>query len=153
VLPPRLLAERRRNALAPRRANNPFIPAATSLSEYAPRQWELVCDAQASDWRALIDRLENTNSRLNKQLARKLDEQVLPSVMGKLEAKERARKRQERFEFLPRKRSSRLQHRELIRQEEERLDLERRKKEEQLKLLRVCSWGGGRCALVSISRL
>ncbi|KAJ3089066.1 hypothetical protein HK102_007281 [Quaeritorhiza haematococci] len=92
--------------------------------------WTLVC-LTAEDWTNLPEQFRKSRNAAEKELSNWLTEHALPKVLADLEAKEKARKLQEAMNN--RKRSSRLQMRELEKIEQERQHALMKEREEMEK--------------------
>ncbi|TPX57500.1 hypothetical protein SpCBS45565_g08189 [Spizellomyces sp. 'palustris'] len=90
--------------------------------------WELICSSM-EEWQSFPERFKKSRSAVEKEFYLFLKEDALPKVLADLESKEKQRRVQEAMNN--RKRSSRLQVRELERVEQERQEQLIREQREQ----------------------
>jgi len=104
--------------------------------------WEMVC-SQLDEWEDFCSNLAKSKYSEDRKFARMLTEDILPFVTTKIQSKQRAERRAERrhqtmlFEPVPLKRSTRLQEKELRKQEENKLKAEKLKQQQQLERERL----------------
>eukprot|EP00123_Amoebidium_parasiticum_P011384 comp20682_c1_seq2/m.26898 comp20682_c1_seq2/g.26898 ORF comp20682_c1_seq2/g.26898 comp20682_c1_seq2/m.26898 type:complete len:375 (-) comp20682_c1_seq2:18-1142(-) len=102
-------------------------------------QWETVC-VTSRDWEAIVAWLANPKGQHETDLASELTV-ISEAVIPPLQAREREIEKQKLLDAIPRKRSHRIQRKEIQSQEDERLQF-LRKEEERLRKVQEVRVGG-----------
>ena len=91
-------------------------------------EWRLVCHT-SDDWQSFPTQFEGSKNPSERQLYKVLTNNILPLVLPQVQAKERHRRKLELLQFMPIKRSSRLEEKRKM--TDERMKLQHELSEQQ----------------------
>lgn len=107
------------------RSSNGRIPLVTTCDVPLPllkEAWCVICST-LSEWTRLADNLQLSKIQTDRELGQKLTDEIIPKVQKIFDKKEKAERkeiRKQTFELLPRRTSSRLEIKQIMKEEQEK---------------------------------